>query len=1233
MSRYYFKQTSNTKEPTTRTQLRRPVPKGLAQGERLSKLPITSTSAFSEWGWVGTEVHSAEDIGPQHRAAACGFRKHICKNRHAPRKTPTPPSEPTPDDDVVVISSDDEPECSTKACKNNPNCCNYLGQQNWENEGSARKQHLEAAGLGPDPAASSRTDDIPVGLKNLGATCYANAFIQVWFQDLAFRAGVYNCVPELSLVPGKSVEESPVYQLQITFGALQHSGEKSFNPVKFVECLGIRTAEQQDAQEFSKLFMSHLDNEFKKQDNASLQSLMTDQFEGRQVYGTRCGTCQNASEHQSSFLELEISLTSDCKLEDRLKASLEDEKLEGDNQYDCSTCGSKQDAFRYLKLTHLPPVLHFSVLRFVFDAQQLSRKKSKQAISFPLSINMQPFVGGGGTELWYDLHGVLLHRGLSAYHGHYEAQVFDVTRNRWFLFNDEEVREMQIEELVGKQATGGSRLQVSKDAYMLIYAQRDAPTVDATTLRVPKHAFDTVQRLNAEHKASCDAYIQRKGELESDFALARKRKREIYQSWEVTSADEVSMVLDKAALESWMLRELDKNKSIRPTRPPADVNSHSVENPPSTSQRSEGSASPPPPGAIMRELNPSREKDAIQHTSQHAPQTGGRILCIHGLLDPTESANMKRISKQAWARIQELGTDAVAIESNLICEDCMAAVFNEKLYAMQHADMIQRFESCMNRDKGRGWWISKPWLKDWKLKKPKMHAPGHRDPVPDLPPFRSDVYCEHDGLTHSQKSREKITTAALDVLKEAFPEFDPPDTDTETCTVCEAVAASDREATREARAKAEAERSRLSMLARREFFGSIGVVRFVEGLTHVLIPLSFVHRWRAWLAKPLQIPRPGPIANDAFVCQHDMLLIDPAEEADIDGVICAISPSEWEILSELYGGGPYIECALAQADTDSDKSQVESNLAVCQDCRKARLSDYEQVDINVYRLADGEAIPGLNGNSTNPTPPQESTKAIDAPDVIHIDDTDVESPTLSDSASPPARAPGSRKRPPKYTPVKTYGQRKSKRLRTAATVKKGTTFSIRVSKNDTLRDVKRKIQDAEDILSFYQQLYLHGVELTDDSQTLLQIGFLRTDRLVLRAIEAMDEDEAVNWALTSGDAEPKVARPRPEGRAFGGTLLDGNLYAPSNNAAPPKAQEVNDHDMTPASPTPPDTDSNAEGPSEPPREIEMDSLEASFAMLEDGTVPAEVGKACARCTYINLPGLADCEMCEASLSS
>jgi hypothetical protein len=139
----------------------------------------------------------------------------------------------------------------------------------------------------------------------------------------------------------------------------------------------------------------------------------------------------------------------------------------------------------------------------------------------------------------------------------------------------------------------------------------------------------------------------------------------------------------------------------------------------------------------------------------------------------------------------------------------------------------------------------------------------------------------------------------------------------------------------------------------------------------------------------------------------------------------------------------------------------------------------------------------------------------------------------------------------------------------------------------------------------------------------LEVGFLRTDRLVLRAIEPMNEDEAVNWALTSGDVEPKTVRPRFEGRAFGGTLLDGSTFTASN-PAPSKALESNDHEMASAASTLSDGNMNIE--SEPSGELMMDNIDESFAVLED-----EAGSSCTTCTYINLPGLHNCEMCEAPL--
>ncbi|KAF8758543.1 Cysteine proteinase [Rhizoctonia solani] len=709
---------------------------------------------------------------------------------------------------------------------------------------------------------------------------------------------------------------------------------------------------------------------------------------------------------------------------------------------------------------------------------------------------------------------------------------------------------------------------------------------------MPKHAFDAVQRLNKEHTDSCDAYSQRKKEMESEFNLIREQKRQIYQTWQISDVDEVSMVLSKSSLEGWISKELDKATFSRPgytVKEPSQPTSAI----PST-RRSHSSPSPPPPDEIFR----------VQDASQDASE--GRSPFNKA------SGNMKRIPMSAWKSIQKIGIDAHAIESNRICEDCTAALFNEKFYTIQHDDMVSRFDACMGRDRGTGkeWWISKSWLKDWRLKRPKMHVTGCRDPMPDVSRFRSDLYCEHDS----------------------------PDTETEICTICEAVAANDKEATREARAKAEAERTRLMALYRREFFGGFKVTRLVEDWTYVILPLSFVTQWRAWLAKPLVAPRPGPITNDDFICEHGGLVIDLAEEKEADGMICTASVSDWEVISELYGGGPYIECSLLKPDDHTGELRLQSNPPLCQDCRKTRLSNYDDAKINIYRLVDGEPLPDVNEAAKEPA--QEKTQVTNS-DVIHIDDTDAESPTLSDS-SPPARAPGNRKRP---KPVTTYaGQRRSKRIRTATTPKKGKTFFIHVNKDDTIRDVKRKIQDAEDIAPFYQQLYLHGVELIDDTRTLLQTGVLRTDCLVLRAIEAMDEDEAINWALTSGDVEPKTVRSRDEGRAFGGTLL-GNTYVapvagtaittslPALNGTPgPSPTKGNDNTEDQDMLSVPSTvsDGNIDLDSRLAQELASEDTDPSFLFLEDDAGAA--GISCASCTYLNHPGLKYCEMCETELA-
>ncbi|KAL1717465.1 hypothetical protein EV715DRAFT_253708 [Schizophyllum commune] len=549
---------------------RRDEQKGLAPGQVLKRAKLLGNTS-SPWGWVGTDVLDAAHITDEHRLAACGFNQPVCANKYAPeyrqmqkekhrrakeRKTrekhDSSPAGGT--DEVIVISDTEEaqPECTKKLCnKGNPNCLNYLGQDKWEDEDDAWEAFRKRVKLGDSPLDDARDPDLPVGLYNLGATCYANA----------------------------SLQQSPLFHLQVTFTALQESTQSVFNPNKLVESLQLRTSEQQDAQEFSKLFMTHLASEFNKQSIPSVRSLVADQFEGVQLYGTRCDTCKTQSERESTFLEIEVNFGNNSRLEDCVASSLQPEKLTGDNKcvivytdqrstcshlprYACSTCNSLRDATRYTKLRKLPPVLHFSLMRFVYDLKTYERKKSKSAIVFPTVLDMGRFVEGGGeaggskggangngaskasgsgaTTAFrsgdtkaasseshiYDLRGVLLHKGSSAYHGHYEAQVYDTERACWFQFNDEIVTKITtlqeknskpiVVDVEGEDEkpkkrpnvrkrrrvedsedeadllspTAAAKFQLSaakaqlksiditsKDAYMLIYARRETPVL------------------------------------------------------------------------------------------------------------------------------------------------------------------------------------------------------------------------------------------------------------------------------------------------------------------------------------------------------------------------------------------------------------------------------------------------------------------------------------------------------------------------------------------------------------------------------------------------------------------------------------------------------------------------------------------------------------------------------------------------------------------------------------
>ncbi|KAF8623508.1 hypothetical protein AX15_006291 [Amanita polypyramis BW_CC] len=916
------------------------------------KRSIPSDSKLSPWGWVGTEAKDVSAITPEHVLATCGFSVRnsfpLCPNRFAQC-----PTNDKLDNDVIVITDDEVSQCSKKTCKHNPNCSNYLGQEKWEDDAKASTLFLKTIDLGEDPTEQSRESDQPVGLKNLGATCYANASLQVWFRDLAFRAGVYGLQP--SGGAEATFTDSPIFHLQVTFAAMQQGNQTVYNPSKLVESLALRTAEQQDAQEFAKLFMSHLDAEFQRQPVLSLRSLITDQFQGKQVHTTVCNSCKRPSEREASFLELEINLTENIALADGIASLLQTEVLSGDNKYHCSHCNGLQDATRYTELRSLPPVLHFSLMRFVYDLSTMERKKSKNVISFPSAVNMGDYAGGttsDGIDHIYDLRGVLLHKGPSAYHGHYEAQVYDEMSQCWYQFNDELVTKIrsigdlttvkkkdndneQEDTTSSQTAPNGPRVIRSKDAYMLIYARRASRIRNLELKSVvpapPPWALKTIEFLNRDHSQTCDEFSQKKVSLIRHFEKVRADLRSIYRSWNLSTQSEKSIVVGQQALINW-------------------VSDYCV-------------------GLACQKAGPQSLKEDENRQSVDAKATikNRDIQCVHGNLDPEKAAEMKRISQSAYSSIVSLTncTFEPVFHSEQVCRTCVEMYFKERLYQFEHPQHVPEFDRVATlRNDGTSYWISKKWLRDWRSVKPRMHVAFGGDPGPESEGFGHHVRCEHGSLSINIMNRCQISIQGVEFLKRLFPEWNPPSAYEEPCAICSAQFYASREDRKGIKKQAGEEKAQLFGLYDNTFDGD----SCIQSGPCAVISAEFAKSWKQWQDFPVDKPRPGTIDNTIFICGHGKLLFDPNCSSDLDSSMLVIHRHDWETLKSYYAGGPLV--SLTKTFQEDGSSHYDQDIPTCGDCRLKKKTDWTTAEIVIEFFNPKEQT------NTKRNPPNSSRKTF-----------------------------------------------------------------------------------------------------------------------------------------------------------------------------------------------------------------------------------------------------------------
>ncbi|XP_069703026.1 ubiquitin carboxyl-terminal hydrolase 48-like isoform X2 [Periplaneta americana] len=391
------------------------------------------------------------------------------------------------------------PNSCRRNCKGNPRCLSGLGESKWLGPKAAAAAE-DAWGMDMvDPNEERREEGMFVGLKNLGATCYVNSLLQLWFHNLKFRHAVYSWSPEedpqemANLIQKRDEgqeysPESSIGHLQLLFALLQFGKRRYVDPTSFILSLGLDTTTQQDAQEFSKLFISMLEERLSHQSSPLVKNIINDQFCGKYSYVTKCQQCGTESARPSMFYELELNIAGHKTLADCLEEFLKEERLEGADRYHCAVCMDKQDATRSITLERLPPVLNLQLMRFVFDRQKGCKKKLSSYLQFPENLDMSMYLQKPNGSLLYVLSAVLIHCGHSANSGHYVAHICDSTTSTWYKFNDEAVEKMEGKKLkLGADEDGDDgnkkvKLQrvpkgflTSNSAYMLVYTKSSQP--------------------------------------------------------------------------------------------------------------------------------------------------------------------------------------------------------------------------------------------------------------------------------------------------------------------------------------------------------------------------------------------------------------------------------------------------------------------------------------------------------------------------------------------------------------------------------------------------------------------------------------------------------------------------------------------------------------------------------------------------------------------------------------
>ncbi|NXQ26035.1 UBP25 hydrolase, partial [Alaudala cheleensis] len=258
-----------------------------------------------------------------------------------------------------------------------------------ENKASLKRTHPEVWSDSPNPYDRKRQDNCPVGLKNVGNTCWFSAVIQSLFNLLEFRRLVLNFNPPANAqdLPRNQKEHRNLpfmRELRYLFALLVGSKRKYVDPSRAVEILKdafkSNDSQQQDVSEFTHKLLDWLEDAFQikaeeERDGEKPKNPMVELFYGRFL---AVGVLEGKKfENTEMFGQYPLQVNGFKDLHECLEAAMIEGEIESLHSENLAKSGQEH------WFTELPPVLTFELSRFEFN-QALGRpEKIHNKLEFP----------------------------------------------------------------------------------------------------------------------------------------------------------------------------------------------------------------------------------------------------------------------------------------------------------------------------------------------------------------------------------------------------------------------------------------------------------------------------------------------------------------------------------------------------------------------------------------------------------------------------------------------------------------------------------------------------------------------------------------------------------------------------------------------------------------------------------------------------------------------------------